>query len=359
MTLWPEILSFLYICRRSFVCLFVGKPSPSAKTLDRDANSKEGPSVGTSSQRSKDKKKLMAELFSNDSSGKVKSPEAAESPDKAPPRKDKKKLMSELFGDDSKPSTSPGRPSQAEDRGKRKKNTDDIMFGDDDGDLLGDLGDAQKKATTSPKGGSFLDSLLSKSPALEKPRGGKPTDFVLDEKYKSTSRQGTPKSGGSQGYTPSSSKPGSPRRKTPTKSPLKDNTGFDFLSDAEPRKRSTRSAPQIKPFEVDDDDILGNVRSRRRGNKELSSEPSPHKRASSAPENQNEMSRARRKDDWLFGDGGEAAEAMKRNMDENVVMACVEKPASQPQQSPGQDQDWLGGLLSSSKKSPSAKQVNM
>lgn len=335
-----------------------GKPSPSAKNTT-DTGKKEDTPMGTGSQRNRDKKKLMAELF-DDTAGKTKSPEATESPGKAPPRKDKKKLMSELFGGDdspAKPSPLSGKASQPEDRGRRK-NTDDTMFGDDDGDLLGDLGDPPKKATTSPKGGSFLDSLLSKSPALEKPRG-KPSEFVLDEKYKSTSKQEAPKSEGFQGYTPSSSKPGSPRRKTPTKSPLKDNTGFDFLSDAGPRKRSTRSAPQIKPFEIDDDDILGNVRSRRRGNKELSSEPSPHRRASSAPENQTGSSRTRKKDDWLFGDSGEASEAMKRTMDENVVMASVEKPASQVQQSPGQDQDWLGGLLSSSKKSPSAEQVSL
>lgn len=343
-----------------FICFITGQPSPSAKKT-ADTGKKEDTPMGTSSQRNKDKKKLMAELF-DDSSGKTKSPEATDSPDKAAPRKDKKKLMSELFGGDdspAKPSAPPGKPSQPEDRGRRKKNIDDTMFGDDDGDLLGDLGDSQKKATASPKGGSFLDSLLSKSPAIEKPRGGRPSEFVLDEKYKSTSKQEAPKSGGLQGYMPSSSKPGSPRRKTPTKSPLKDSTGFDFLSDAEPRKRSSRSAPHIKPFEIDDDDILGNVRSRRRGNKELSSEPSPHRRASSAPENQTGSSRTKKKDDWLFGDSGEASEAMKRTMDENVVMASVEKPASQAQQSPGQDQDWLGGLLSSSKKSPSAEQVSL
>lgn len=335
--------------------------------MDTDTGKRKDTSLETSSQRNKDKKKLMAELFSDDSSGKAKSADATESPDKGPPRRDKKKLMSELFGGDdstTKPSASTEKLSQKpinakpENQGRRKKSTDDTLFGDDGGDLLGDLGDTPKKAGTSPKGGSFLDSLLSKSPASEKPRGGRSAEFVLDDKYRNMSKQESASSGGSQGYTPSASKPGSPKRKTPIKSPLKDKTDLDFLSDLEPRKRSTRSAPQRKPFEVDDDDILGNVRSRRRASKELSGDPSPQKRASSAPETQKEPSRARRKDDWLFGDSGEASEAMKRNMDENAVMASVEKPPTQPQQSPNQEQDWLGGLLSSSKKSPSAKQVS-
>lgn len=316
-------------------------------------------------QRTKDKKKLMAELFSDESPGKAKSSEAPESPGVTAPRKDKKKLMSELFGGDdaSKPNVSPGKATQKPASGRtenksRKKSTGDSMFDDDGGDLLGDIGDTHRRPSTSPKGGSFLDSLLSKSSALEKPREAKQSEFVLDDKYKNMSKQEDPSIGGFQGYTPSASKPGSPRRRTPSKSPAKDSTDFDFLSDAEPRNRGSRSAPQIKPFEVDDDDILGNIRSRRRGNKEITSDPSPNKRASSAPGAQKKSSGAGRKDDWLFGDSGEASEAMKRNIDESTVTASVEKPASSPQNSPSQDQDWLGGLLSNNKKSPAkAKQV--
>ncbi|XP_063859790.1 fas-binding factor 1 homolog isoform X2 [Scylla paramamosain] len=338
----------------------MGKPSPPAKK-DVDISKSKDDSADTS-QKPKDKKKLMDELFGDDSPGKATSAEASESPGVAAPRRDKKKLMSELFGDDgdaSKPSVSPGKATQRPVSGRtetsrRKKSTDDSMFDDDGGDLLGDIGDMQKRPSTSPKGGgSFLDSLLSKSP-LDKPRGKKPSDFVLDDKYKNINKQEAPSSGGFQGYTPSASKSSSPRRRTPSKSPAKDSMDFDFLSDAEPRKRGSRSAPQRKPFEVDDDDILGNVRSHRRGNKEISGDPSPNKRVSSAPGAQKESSRPGRKDDWLFGDSGEASEAVKKNIEESTVTASVEKPVAASQKSPGQDQDWLGSLLSSNKKSPVA-----
>ena len=345
---------FIYL---SFV--LTGKLSPPAKK-DVDVGKGKDGTVDTS-QRTKNKKKLMTELFSDESPGKSMSPEASESPGVAAPRRDKKKLMSELFGSDDNASISSGKAAQRPVSGRtenksRKKNTDDLMFDDDGGDLLGDIGDTQKKPSNSPKGGSFLDSLLSKSSNLDKPRGGKPPEFVLDEKYKNTTKQEAPNSGGFQGYAPSTSKPDSPRRKTPSKSPAKKSLDFDFLSDAEPKKRGSRSAPHQKPFEIDDDDILGNVRSHRRGNKEITGDPSPNKRTSSAPGAQKESSRAGRKDDWLFGDSGEASEALKKNIEENTVTATVEKPAAAPQKSSNQNQDWLGNLLSSNKKSPVAVQ---
>ncbi|XP_066949649.1 fas-binding factor 1-like isoform X1 [Macrobrachium rosenbergii] len=304
------------------------------------------------------KSQLMADLFSDDSPKKDSGKKIGTSPPKAT-KPDKSKLMSDLFGGSDTPedSSKKGSPvkkalpsSSSKQASAAKKTKDEITFDDDD-DLLGGIGDAKPKSKTSsdsPQSRGFLDSLLAKSTTTEMSKGKKERspEFVLDEKYKNIGKEKKEDLGFGD-YLPSSGKSGSPRQRTPKKSSSDDP--FDFLNDPEPRRRNPRSATQQKTFEIDDDDILGNVRSRRGKTKE--NKDPPQSRGNSA-KNPSSSSKAR-DDDWLFGSSGSPDKAAKREMDEASVEATVDHESNEAKSgSPNKSQDWLGNLLSGSKKSP-------
>nr|XP_053635515.1 fas-binding factor 1 homolog isoform X2 [Cherax quadricarinatus]XP_053635516.1 fas-binding factor 1 homolog isoform X2 [Cherax quadricarinatus]XP_053635517.1 fas-binding factor 1 homolog isoform X2 [Cherax quadricarinatus] len=322
-----------------------GKASDSRKKDEND--------IDESTKKAASKSKLMADLFNDNSEDVTKESKMTKSP-----KKDKSKLMNDLFGgaDDSSPDKfeiSAAKTTAR--RGTAKKVQDDDLFDDGD-DLLGGLESKQKPGSGKDpvKGGSFLDSLLKKSSAeTPKKMKEKSLDFVLDDKYKKTGKDTKEENVNFGDYKPSAAKLDSPKRRTPKKSVANDN--FDLFSDNEARRRNPRSAPQRKTFEVDDDDILKNVRSRKDGSKESSkdaipSAPSSNKKiketAKSPTKNQN-------KNDWLFGDSGSVAEFANKNMDDTPITASIDQDDSVTKPSPSKNQDWLGSLLSSNKKSPS------
>ncbi|XP_068212710.1 fas-binding factor 1-like isoform X2 [Palaemon carinicauda] len=307
-------------------------------------------------KKTKSKSQLMADLF-NDESPKKDSDKKGNITISEGSKKDKSKLMSDLFGggdvpDDSITKESPQNKTSASSalkQGSAAKRTKDEVTFDDDDDILGGIGETKPKSkavSDSPKSSGFLDSLLGKSSTTETAKGKKErsSDFVLDEKYKSMGKE-TKENLGLGGYLPSSNKSESPNKRTPKKKVSDDP--FDFLDNPEPRRRNARSATQQKTFEIDDDDILGNIKSRRGKSKE---NKDPPQRGSSA---KNPSSSKPRGDDWLFGSSGSADKATKKEIDESLVEASVDHETTEGKSgSPKKSQDWLGNLLSSSKKSP-------
>ncbi|XP_045601846.2 fas-binding factor 1 homolog [Procambarus clarkii] len=307
------------------------------------------------------KSKLMADLFSENSEDVTKDTKMNKSPSAYEFKKDKSKLMTDLFGetdgsspDKLKPSTGGGQNGlgrTAARRGPAKKAKDDIVFDDDD-DLLGGLGETRGKpgpVKDSGKSGSFLDSLLKKgSSENPKAKKEKSPEFVLDDKYRNMGKNVKDEKRDFGGYVPSASKLDSPLRRTPNKSVSNDN--FDLFSDKEPKRRNPRSASHRKTFEVDDDDILGNIRSRKEGNKDGSQSLKTKDTAKGITKS---PAKVQNKDDWLFGDSGSVTDSAKKNIDDTQVTASIEKvDDSIIKPSPSKSQDWLGNLLASSTKSP-------
>ncbi|KAG7158759.1 Fas-binding factor 1-like [Homarus americanus] len=330
-----------------------------AKAAASDKDNKED-----SGKKTMAKSKLMADLFSDNSQDLPKERET-KSPTSSESKKDKSKLMADLFGggDDS---SNPGNSRENKDsgetatkRGTARKAKENITFDDDD-DLFGGLEESRKKPVSdSPKGGSFLDSLLTKSNASEQSKVKRETntEFNLDERYKNIGKETKGKSTKDfGGYMPSSSKPNSPSRGTPKKTTSDDT--FDLFGDFEPRKRNprSRSAPQKKTYEIDDDDILGNIRSRKGVLKDSDKEsphtkPSPSGKSSESPKvKKKSPAKAQNKDDWLFGDASSVSDTMKKNIDETSIDQADE---GIKQSSPSKNEDWLGKMLGGNTKSPS------
>ncbi|XP_071550692.1 uncharacterized protein [Panulirus ornatus] len=352
-----------------------GPPHSSEKVADSETKGKDFNEE--SSKKVMAKSKLMADLFSDTSQDSMKKGlDTSKSPISTNVRKDKSKLMADLFGDESSNPDKLTKSTEREQkdsggktarRGAVRKGKDDITFDDDDGELLGGLGESKKKSSAvfeSSKSGSFLDSLLSKSKSSDYPKieKEKRAVFVLDDKYKNMSKGDKEENNGAFGeYTPSASKPNSPHRRTPQKVASNDN--FDIF-DSEPRKRNPRSATQKKAFRVDDDDILGNIRSRRSGSKEVKdikeTDTSLYKMKSDSVTNAaSSPTKVQNKDEWLFGSPGNVSGSIKKNMDEASVMASIEQGYSgNKKSSPSKSQDWLGNILSS-KKSPTVSKQFM
>lgn len=355
------------------MCVADAPPSSPGKAADSETKGKD--LNEESSKKIMAKSRLMADLFDDDSQDATKGKDVSKSPISSESKKDKSKLMADLFGDgdSSKSVPSIGKERKhsggtAARRGVTRKAKDDITFDDDDGDLLGGLGESKKKSdavSESSKGGSFLDSLLSKSRSSDysKMEKEKPAVFVLDDKYKNMTKDSKEENSGAFGkYAPSASKPNSPHRRTPKKSVSNDN--FDIFDDSEPRKRNPRSASQKKAFKVDDDDILGNIRSRRGGSKEgakdnSQTDTSPRKMMSDSIDvTTSSPAKVKNKDEWLFGSPGGVSESFKKTIDEASVMASIEQEDSSiKKSSPSKSQDWLGNLLSSRKSPIASKQV--
>ncbi|CAL4063576.1 unnamed protein product, partial [Meganyctiphanes norvegica] len=271
------------------------------------------------------KKKLMDDLFS-DSSPKMETD--SKSPSKPiDSKRDKSKLMDDLFGDSSASKRSPRKsipPQSAKDieskqKNVQKKKKDEISFDDyTEDDLFGGFEDAKAKPKVSAQkksGGSFMDSLLSKPSTSLTPQKPKITEFVLEEKYKNLSTKEHSKKEDDDifgSYAPTVEKSNSPRKRTPMKS-NKDMDPFDFSMDS----RRQRRDPSNKSFEVDDDDIIGNLKSRRKKTKNQEKEFSPEKeeisrKPSGSRSNEknvlspqkdlNQKPQNTKNDDWLFGD---------------------------------------------------------
>ncbi|XP_076032918.1 uncharacterized protein LOC143020392 isoform X2 [Oratosquilla oratoria] len=243
---------------------------------------KDSKSASPGKERAKDM--LMKDLFSDTPT----SPPKEANVSQETRRTKKKELLDDLFsspekspavstatakGAASSPSVPSGKGQTAKGdsklpRGRKAK--EEISF-DDDEDLFKSLTDGpkssrQKSETEGRKGsgggggkGSFLDSILTSPAQKESPTVNKPKSFVLDDKYKK-GRVNKEDDLGFGGYAPSAGKSDSPRRRPPRKPVAKDE--FDlFDSDMPPRR--PRSVG--KPFEIDDDDILGSIKTKRPG----------------------------------------------------------------------------------------------
>lgn len=333
--------------------------------------------VSESSKNTTAKSKLMADLFSDKVEGAAQGTEETKSSSTGGSKKDKKKLMADLFGGDEDSSSKRNTKSPiagdkkdlnttAARQDKVRKTKDDITFDEDD-DLLGGLGEPQKKhgpISNSPKGGSFLDSLLSKSSTSEQTKSikEKSVDFVLDNKYKSMNKRNKDEDiDPFGGYAPSASKSSSPRRRLPKKSLANDNFDIDLYGDSEPRTRHPRSAVQRKPLEIDDDDILGSSQSNIRGSREKSkivpkSVVSPGEQVSATPKMlKKSPMKSSKKDEWLFDNSGTVPQPMNNTSDDTPpAVASVHEVNDSVKKSPSKNRDWLGNLLSSNKNSPSA-----
>lgn len=325
--------------------------------------------INNDANKFESKKKLMDDLFT-DSSPKMENSKSPAKPVES--KKDKSKLMDDLFGDSSPSKKSPEKllPQssnviESKEQSIQKKKKDEISF-DDDNDLFGGSGDAKTKsrsATSPKKSGGFMDSLLSKpSPSLtpHKPKG---TEFVLDEKYKAMTKKEQPKKEDDMlfgNYESSLDKSNSSRKRTPKKSNIETDP-FDF--NPGPRRRGE---PYNKPFVVDDDDILGNLKSRRSKIKNQDSEFSPQREEgeSRKPSGnrlndkndispQKELSQKPQKsknDDWLYGDSTVKTSNVKKEIGENNVSASIERKNSYIEKDvPNESRDWLGNMLSANK----------
>ena len=279
------------------------------------------------------KTKLMSDLFndSKDTKDATKSPFKTNEQNKA----SKTRLMADLFDDEKKDSKileENNKGSMNNSSGKPKvspKKTDDIDFGDDN-DLFGDFDNQRNSASNrksrTPEKRGLLDDLLGNKSPINKPKE-KPKEFVLDEKYLNMGKETTQK--------PFLNKKN--RNPSPKKSPI--NNIPDILSSSDaPRRKRPPSARQNKVFEVDDEDILSSIPSRRQN----PSRRSPLKASEQENEdvenksfNKNLKNENKSKDDWLF-DGKETSTEGEIGSD------LIKTPTKA-------NDDWLNGLLESNK----------
>ncbi|KAK7077740.1 hypothetical protein SK128_024387 [Halocaridina rubra] len=293
------------------------------------------------SMKNNAKSKLMADLFNEET------PSAQHGELKS----DKSKLMSELFGrsdnyDVSNTKGSPMKDTTKKSLSTKPKTKDEVTFDDDD-DILGSLGNSKPKPESisdSAKSRGFVDSLFASSSTTERVKiKEKSPEFELDEKYKSKNKN----EGRGLGGGLSSEHPGSPPKKNINKSSSDDL--FSFHRDAEPRRRNPRSDMQAKPFEVDDDDILSNIRSQRSKSKGKGKENMQNSQAPSKNEAPSDSSKA---DSWLFGSPTNTDKTKTQVMQESSIEASHEQEKVFITKSPKHTQDWLGNLLTTDKKSP-------
>ncbi|KAK3868663.1 hypothetical protein Pcinc_025963 [Petrolisthes cinctipes] len=335
-----------------------GKPPPPASSVNKTSNRKDKtqPSPPLSLE---ERKKVSAEVA-------------------APLKKSKTKLMEDLFGDQDNdqqqqhqqhPTASQGArgagKTMGRPGGKTGRGKEEVTFDDDNIDLLGDYGGGggggggSKMASSSPKGKNFLSALL-KSPSSSEvtTKRERRSEFVLDDKYKNLDSGNDDRNSKQRGfgsYMPSTSKPSSPRQ-SPKQSAFSSKNDSDFSPD--PKKRPPHSAPQRrKPYELNDDDIMGNIRSRRTIKKEVASPEAATHNAKTKTNNTKTTptKKSDKQDDWLF-------ENTESSPSVSVKKAVVDvegsvKPASGAGGAGGgsvvggDGSDWLGNILSTRNKS--------
>ncbi|KAK4326029.1 hypothetical protein Pmani_003452 [Petrolisthes manimaculis] len=289
-------------------------------------------------------------------------------------KKSKARLMEDLFGDQDNdqqqqqqqqehPTASGGvrgaGKAMGRPGGKTGRGKEEVTFDDDNNiDLLGDYGGGTKMASSSPKGENFLNALL-KSPSSSEAttRRERRSEFVLDDKYKNVDAGNEDRNSKQRGfgsYMPSTSKPGSPRQ-SPKQSGFSGKNESDFSPD--PKKRPPHSAPQRrKPYELNDDDIMGNIRSRRTIKKEVASPEAATHHAKTKTNNTTTPPKKRsdKKDDWLFENTDSSPSVSVKKVDVDVEGSVM--PASSVG---GDGSDWLGNILSTRNKSQETRNSNV
>ncbi|RXG60653.1 hypothetical protein Avbf_17664 [Armadillidium vulgare] len=236
-------------------------------------------------------------------SSKAKEKSVENLPVQVSPKKDKRKVISDLFDETESVENKVEKPIKPD-----KKATRDVTF-DDDSDPL-DMG-TKSKASDS----GYLDSLLGTS-SLSKPSKKTTVEFSLPDKYKGSEDD---------------RKSNSPMKK-------KSSDSFeDLFGDTDSRPRRTQGGRRNKSFNFDDDDILGNDKSKQK------------KSTTDEAEQSKTLSRKAPKDDWLFGPPKSPPKVKEEEEDRS------KDHKTNPSPSPKKE-DWLNQMLTSNKTSPAKSQ---